>query len=707
MKMAEVQRKYIVGIDTGGTFTDCVVLDTQSQETLIAKAPTTPHDFSAGVMNAIQEAAKLMNISMRDLLRQCVMFKHGTTVGTNAIIVRKGARVGFITTKGFEDTTLIGRAIQRVDGLSDEEVKQMLQITKPDPLVPKSRLRGVFERIDFKGNIVVPLNMEDAKEQVRILVEDEKVEAIGVSLLFSWVNPFHEQKIKELIHQMYPNHDLFLTFSHELVPLRREYGRANVVILNCYIGKVMESYLGNLDKKLRQEGFGGRLLVMQANGGLMSLEKVPPVRTISSGPAGGVIASQYIASQLGHPNVISTDMGGTSFDVSLIREGRWSYEREPIISRWRVMLPMMKVESIGAGGGTIARVDPVQRRLSVGPESAGAAPGPVCYDAGGTEPTVCDSDLILGFLDPDYFLGGRMKLNKAKAERAIKEKIAEPLNMDVAEAAAGIITITNSHMADLIRVFTMRSGLSPEDFVLYAFGGTGAMHACFFAGELGIKKVYFFPTSAVFSAYGIAGADMIRTISLSLGFRMPVSAQVLGAKIKEFEDALAQDMGEEGFRRQDLELRHTFNMRWARQVLYHSVPIPPREYKSDEDVAWLTEQWAQDFEKIYGRGIAYTRAGMELVSMDIDAVGKVVKPVLKRFPEDSPDPSYALKGSRKVLFPEITKDYIQTAIYEYEKLKPNNVVKGPAIVESRTTTIVIPPDKLARVDTFLNVMLEL
>ena len=705
--MSEGQKKYIIGMDTGGTFTDCVVLDIESEETLIAKAPTTPHDFSVGVMNAIQESAKLMNIPMRNLLDQCLMLKHGTTVGTNAIITRRGAKVGLITTKGFEDTTLIGRAIQRVDGLTDEEVKRMLLITKPDPLVPKPRLKGVFERIDFKGNIVVPLNIEDAKEQVRVLVEDEKVEAIGVSLLFSWVNPVHEQKIKDLIRQMYPDHDLFLTFSHELVPLRREYGRANVVILNCYIGKVMESYLGSLDKKLRQEGFKGRLLVMQANGGLLSREKVPPVRTISSGPAGGVIASQYIASQLGHPNVISTDMGGTSFDVSLIREGRWSYEREPIISRWRVMLPMMKVDSIGAGGGTIARVDPVQRRLSVGPESAGAAPGPVCYDAGGTEPTVCDADLILGFLNPDYFLGGRMKLNKAKAEKAIKEKIADPLKMDVVEAAAGIITITNSHMADLIRVFTMRSGLSPEEFVLYAFGGTGSMHASFFAGELGIKKVYCFPTSAVFSAFGIAGADMIRTSSISLGLRMPVSAPILDSRIKEFEDALAQDMREEGFRRQDLEVRHTFNMRWARQVLYHSVPLPVREYKSDEDVAWLTEQWAQDFEKIYGKGVAYARAGMELVSMDIDAVGKVVKPVLKSFPEDGSDPSGALKGSRKVFFPEITKDYIQTAVYEYGKLKPNNVVKGPAIVESHTTTIVIPPEKLARLDTFLNVVLEL
>ncbi len=705
--MSESQKRYIIGIDTGGTFTDAVIVDMENGDTTIAKAPTTPHDFSVGVMDAIEEAAKLIKISRRDLLIKCSMLKHGTTVGTNAIIVRKGARVGFITTKGFEDTTLIGRAIQRVDGLSDEEVKKMLTITKPEPLVPKSRLKGVYERIDFRGNIVVPLNIEDAKKQIRSLVEDEKVEAIGVSFLHSYVNPIHEQKMKELINQMYPNHNLYLTFSHELVPLKREYGRANVVILNCYIGKVMENYLKNLDRKLREEGFKGRLLVMQANGGLLSWDKVPPVRTISSGPAGGVIASQYISSLLGHNNVVSTDMGGTSFDVSLIREGRWSYEREPIISRWRVMLPMIKVDSIGAGGGTIARVDPILRRLYVGPESAGALPGPVCYDTGGTEPTVCDADLILGFLNPDYFLGGRMKLNKAKAESIIKERIANPLNMSVIEAAAGIFTITNSHMADLIRIFTMRAGLAPEEFVLYAFGGTGSMHAAYFAGELGIKKVYCFPTSAVFSAFGIAGADIIRTMSISLGYQMPVDPKILNSKIKELEDSLAKDMEEEGFKRKDIEFRHTFNMRWARQVLYHSVPLSPRKYKTKEDIEWLIEQWAQDFEKIYGKGVAYTRAGIEAVSMDIDAVGRVAKPLLKSYPETKVNSNSAIKAYRDVFFPEITKDFIRTAIYEYERLKPNYIIDGPAIIESKTTTIVIPPEKVAKVDRFMNIVLEL
>ena len=705
--MSSKRKTMLMGTDTGGTFTDIAVLDMETGESTHTKAPTTPHDFSIGVMDAIREAAKLLGMSSRDLLGRTSMFKHGTTVGTNAVITRTGAKVGFITTKGFEDTTLIGRGVQRVDGLGDEEVRKMLLVTKPQPLVPKSRLKGVYERIDFMGNIIVPLNTQDAQKQIGRLVEDERVEAISVSLLSSFVNPVHELKIKELVNEMYPDMDLFLTLSCELAPLKREYARANTVILNGFIGKVMESYLKDLNRKLREQGFEGRLLVMQANGGLLSWETVPPVRTLSSGPSGGVIGTKYMADLLGHSNVISTDMGGTSFDVSLIRDGRWDYDRESIISRWRVSLPMIKVESIGAGGGTIARVDPKLHRLLVGPESAGASPGPVCYDAGGTEPTVCDADLVLGFLNPEYFLGGRMKLNKGKAVEAIQEKIALPLDIDIVEAAAGIFTIVNAHMANITRVISMRAGIPPEEFVLYAFGGTGPVHAAFFAKELGIKKVCIFPSSAVFSSFGIVGADIIRTTSFSLGYGMPVAPDILEARIKEARDALALEMENEGFRGQDLEFRHVFNMRWARQVLYHSVLLPAREYKSDKDVNWLIENWAKDFERVYGKGSAYTRTGIELVSMDIDVIGKTPKPAIKSYPKGETDPSGAFKAYRDAFNFEDEKGFLKTPTYDWERLQFGNVINGPAIVESPTSTIVIPLEKVGRVDAFLNIILEL
>jgi len=705
--MAENKKKYIIGVDTGGTFTDVVVIDIETGESINAKSPTTPHDFSIGVINAIGEASQLKNTLRRDLLKQTLMLKHGTTVGTNSVVTRRGAKVGFITTKGFEDTTLIGRVIQRVDGLSDEEVGRLTVATKPEPLVPRFRVRGVYERIDAEGNIVVPLNTENAREQIRSLVEVEKVEAIGVSLLFSFVNPIHEQKIKELINQMYPDHDLYLAFSHEIVPLLKEYGRANTVILDCFIGKVMREYFSKLDMRLRDEGFGGKFLVMQCSGGTVGWERVAAVRTLSSGPAGGVIGSHYLAGQLGHENVISTDMGGTSFDVSLIRDGRFRYEREPIISRWRVMLPMIKCDSIGAGGGTIARVEPRLNRLLVGPDSAGAVPGPVCYGTGGTEPTVCDADLILGFLNPDYFMGGKIKLNKAKAEQAIREKIAIPLKMDLVEAAAGIVTIINSQMADLIRVIAMGVGLPPEQFVLYAFGGTGPMHATYYAGQLGIKQAYISRHSAVFSAHGIAGADIIQTASFSLGYPMPMNPDVLNNRIAEAQEFLAQEMEKEGFPRYSLNFIHRFNMRFRRQVNYHTISFPAKEYKTKGDVEALAEAWIEDFSKVYGKGVVFTKAGVELVSMDIDSIGHAVKPTIKRYPEGSKDPSAALKGHRDVFYPEISKGFVKTAIFEYDMLQPGNVIEGPAIVESPTSTIVILPEKLAKIDTSLNVVLEL
>jgi N-methylhydantoinase A len=705
-KMAKDTKRYVIGVDTGGTFTDIVVLS-DSGEIVTAKAPTTPHDWPIGVMNAIAEAAKSMKISRKSLLEQCFMLKHGTTVATNAVITGTGSKVGFITTKGFEDTTLIGRAIQKVDGLTEEDTVKMPYITKPEPLVPKSRLKGVYERIDFAGNVVVPLNLDDARLQIRSLVEDEKVDAISVSLLFSWVNPIHEKGIKELITSMYPDDDLFLTFSHELVPMVREYGRANTVIVNSFVGRVMARYLSSLRERLEQEGFTGSLMAMQSNGGIVSWDRVTPIRTLSSGPAGGIIASQFMANLLGLGNVISTDSGGTSFDVSVIRDGFWSYEREPIIGRWRLMLPMIKVDSIGGGGGTIAHADPDTHRLIVGPRSAGASPGPACYNAGGTEATVVDADLILGFLDPDYFLGGRIKLNKALAEEVIREKVADPLRMDLVEAAAGIHTVINVQMADLIRRQIMRSGLLPEDFVLFAFGGTSGMHVAGYGAELGVKKAYIFPTSEVFSAFGIAGSDVIQTYSGSLGYRMPIAANVLHSRMTDIERKLAEEMGSEGFSRKSLEFRRTFHMRYRRQVNYLGITVPRKKYGSDADVIELTEAWKEKFDEVYGKGSAYPKAGIELVSVDIDAIGKVVKPLVKRYPDAGPNSSAAIKGYRPILFPGITADFIRTAIYGYDKLRSGNVIEGPAVVESPTNTVVIPPEKVVRVDQFLNLVLEL
>jgi N-methylhydantoinase A len=706
-KVFSGSKRFILGLDTGGTFTDVVVLDLNTGETHNGKSPTTYRDFSEGVVNAIEVVSNYMDMSTEDLLRQTSLVRHGTTVGTNAIITGRGEKVGFITTKGFEDTTLIGRAVQRVDGLGPEELLRMPLITKPEPLVPKSCLTGVYERIDFKGNIVIPLNIEDAEAQIKALVEVEKVKAIGVSLLFSWLNPVHEREIGRIIDRMYPGHDLFITLSHELIPLVREYGRANTVILNCFIGRIMENYLKELNYKLTAKGFEGRLLVMQSNGGSLSFDRVDPIRTVASGPVGGVIGCQYLSKILGHPNVISCDMGGTSFDVSILADGESVYEREPILSRWRLMLPIVKVDSIGAGGGTIAQVHPITKRLMVGPDSAGSEPGPVCYDKGGTQPTICDADLILGFLDPENFLGGKIKLNKAKAEQSLMEKIASPLDMDVIAAAAGIFTISNAHMSDLVRVIAMSSGIPPNEFTLYAFGGTGPMHAAYIADELGIGKVYIFPNSATFSAFGILCSDIVKTSSFSLGFSMPIDAGDLDAEIKKKEQTLAQEMVNEGFDEKSITFRHVFNMRYRRQVNYHSIFLPRADYKTDADIEELVNHWVSDFQKVYGKEVGYSTSAIELVSMDIDAVGETEKPKVIQAEVEPARAAAAPSGRRPVFFPGFTDDFIETEIYEYDRLEPGSQVKGPAVIVSHLTTVVVPPEKSARVDHYHNILIEL
>ena len=517
--MAEA-KDYIIGIDTGGTFTDVVVMS-PSGEVWTAKASTTPDDFSRGVMDALTEAALAVDVDRADLLKQAVLFKHGSTVATNALITRTGVKVGFITTRGFEDTTEIMRAIGRVDGLSEEEIRHATWVTKPEPLVPRERVVGVRERIDYRGEVVVPLSREDVMEAIRKLVDEEGCEAIAVSFLHAWANAKHEDDVRALVQEADPSRKVFWSFGSELAQVAGEYARANTVIINSFLGPTVDRYLGGLQTKLEEGGLEGPFLIMQGNGGVAHRAHATPVSNLQSGPAGGAIASAYVAGLLGHPNVITADMGGTSFDVGLITEGYWRYAAEPIIERFRMLQPIIDIQSIGAGGGTIARVDEETGRLLVGPQSAGASPGPVCYDVGGEEVTVTDCDLVLGIIDPDYFLGGRKSLNKDKAEKVVEEKIAKPLGLSNVEAAAGVYDIVNSKMSDLIRQQVVRTGHLPEEFVIYAFGGAGPVHAAGFSAELGINKIYIFPTSPVFSAFGVASADVIHTRVITCQYILP------------------------------------------------------------------------------------------------------------------------------------------------------------------------------------------
>ncbi|HET8563768.1 MAG TPA: hydantoinase/oxoprolinase family protein [Candidatus Binatia bacterium] len=698
------KREYIIGVDTGGTFTDVVVLSNAGQ-VWMAKAATTPDDFSRGVMDAVNEAAHTIGIDVSELLGQTTLFKHGSTVATNALITHSGVKAGFITTKGFEDTTEIMRAIGRVDGLSDDEIKHVTWVTKPEPFVPRERVIGVRERMDYQGNEIIPLDRGDVMEAIRRLIEEDRVEAIAVSLIHAWANPKHEEEIRALTGEADPHRRVYWSFGSSLSQVAGEYARANTAIINSYLGPTVERYLKGLEDKLQEGGLKGPLLIMQGNGGVAHREHVSAIANLQSGPAGGMIASAYVAGMLKHKNVITTDMGGTSFDVGLITDGYWRYAREPVVERFRMLQPIIDIESIGAGGGTIAQVDPDTGRLLVGPRSAGASPGPVCYDAAGEQVTVTDADLVLGILDPEYFLGGRKTLNKKKAVNFIEDKIARPLKLKTHEAAAGIYDIVNAKMSDLIRRQVVRTGYLPEEFIIYAFGGAGPVHAAGFAAELGIKKIYIFSTSPVFSAFGAASADVIHTRVMSCQYVLPADPAVINQRLESIETDMKTTMIAEGFRPNHVEFRRFFTMRYRRQTAGVEMPISWERF-SAKRVAEMQSAFEKKYEELYGVGAGYATAGIEVSEIRVDAVGEVAKPRISASRKKKGDSKGARKGKREIFFTRPQRKFIETPVYDYELLGVGAAVKGPAVIELPFTTTLVPPDHRVTVDPYMNLVME-
>ena len=701
---ASNQSCYIIGIDTGGTFTDVTVLSPDG-ETIINKAATTPRDFSLGVMSALQVTAESMGMDRATLLRRSSVLKHGTTVATNAMITRTGSRVGLLTTKGHEDVVFIMRAVGRVDGLDEMEIRHVTKVTKPDPLVQRPDVRGIYERLDFRGELLAPLDENDARQAIRYLVDVRGVDAIAVCLLFGWKNPVHERRVVELIREMYPDRELTVTASHVIAPMSGEYARINTTVANSFLDRTMRRYVDELRRRLHGEGLReGGIMLMQGNGGIVRPEEMTAVGSLQSGPAGGMIATEYVAGKLGHDNVITTDMGGTSFDVGLLTLGALHYARSPIVERARLLQPLIEVESIGAGGGTIARVDPLTRRLLVGPASAGADPGPVAYGMGGHAVTVTDANIVLGYINPDYFLGGRRKLDRKAAEHAIRTQIAEPLGLSTIEAAAGIYDVVNSKMSDLIRKQVVRSGTTPEDYVMYAFGGAGPAHAAAYGADLGVRKIYVFPMSPAFSAFGVATANVIHTIRRTSYFRAPIDIEAIGRELEASIKDLAEVMKREGFHVADVTFRRTLYMRYTRQTNDVELPIPDRPLTL-ADLPEIERMFNARYEALYGTGSTHSEAGIEVIAISIDAVAATPKPQLKRYGLSGPDSSHAKKGSRQAYFTARDRGFKDTVIYDFDLLRPGNRLSGPAIIETPFTTVVVPAHVRGEIDEYRNVIL--
>lgn len=696
---------YVVGVDIGGTFTDCVVVR-DNGEMSFGKASSTPHDFAEGVLDAVRDAAKNLGLAdVRQLLGATRLFYHACTIGDNTLITRAGAKTGLIATKGFGDAMLMMRG-GITAGLPEAEAAHAAALTKPEPFVPKRLIAEVDERVDYEGDVLVKLTPEEIDGAVRKLV-DRGCESIAVALLWSISNSDHEQMIGRYLKEKYP--EIFVSLSSDAASFQGEYERTATTVFNAYIGPKIGTYLNNLRGLLRDHGLEREPLIMQAYGGVLDIDgsTQKAVGTIESGPASGVVACQFIGKLTGIGNIVAADMGGTTFKVGVVRNGALERDYHPIFLRHRLLSPKIWVESIGSGGGSIAWIDPGTGLLKVGPRGAGASPGPVCYRRGGTEPTVTDANLILGFLNPAYFLGGQIGLDVEGAERAIREQIAEPLGMTVTQAALAIYRIVNAQMADLIRNATIQRGHDPRGDTLFAFGGAAPAHASRFAAELGIKQVMIPATASVHSAVGLVASDVVYEEGVSERVQVPVSPARMNEVFAPLLAKIRSNLHKAGFADADITIQRSVDMRYRYQVHELNVPFPPGDGALTEaDLETLYARFDALYEEAYGKGSAYRAAGKEIVTVRVTGSGALPKPALSAAARGATDASVARKGERPVLFAEFGS-HRPTAIYDIRDMKPGMEIAEPAIIETPITTIVVNPGDLAVMDEFGNIRISI
>jgi N-methylhydantoinase A len=692
---------YFCGVDTGGTFTDCVVMDGAGKIT-IAKSPSTPQDFAQGFFNVLEVTADKLGLTLSQLMQQTQLLLHGTTVGTNAIVQLKGTKTGLITTRGHGDALIMMRSVGRSAGLSIEKLLHVSRHQKPPPIIPRTLIQEVSERMDWKGEVFLPLNMEEARAAIQSLLV-QHVEALAISFLWGFVNPAHELAVKRLAQEMAPG--LFVTCAHELIAKPGEYERTAATAINCFIGPGSSGYIERVQERAKQLGYQYPLLIMQASGGVATAREATqkPVFTIGSGPVGGVIGSKFLADTLGHTHVIASDVGGTSFDVGIISNGQPLTSSETVIQQYTFFMPQLDIQSIGSGGGSIIWVDDLSGTMKVGPHSAGADPGPACYNRGNEEPTITDANLLLGYLNPDNFLGGKFLLDKNSSLRTM-QRIADRLQMNVIEAASGAVQIVEFHMADLMRQMTVQRGLDPRDFVVYAYGGGGPVHAVAYARELGCRTIVI-PLGSVastWSALGIQSADVLHVYEKAELLIAPFDAQRVNAIFADLEAKGSVQLQDDGLNDGTIRFHRSVDMKFRLQIHRVEVPVVGGTLAS-QDIEQLMQAFAEKYESLYGKGSAFKDAGMEIGVFRVVAVGTMTRPRLSHRSQATPD---IVVGSREVYWREL-KRFAATPVYEGAKLAVGLKIEGPAIIELPETTIVLHPESAGRLDEYGNFVIAI
>ena len=678
----------LIGIDVGGTFTDAVGMAADGSM-IRGKASTTPSAHVDGIMDALERLAEAAGAERDELLREADLLSVGTTVITNAIAEMKGRRTGLLVTKGFRDTLRIARSprIPTVD--------PFVQAPMPE-LVPRGLIAEIDERVDVDGDVVVPLDEQQVIKRVGRLIEDEGIEALAVCYLWSFLNPVHEARTREIVSEAFP--DLFLSVSSELYPVIREYERMVTTCLNAFVSEAVTSYVEELDSRLTGAGFEGRVYLGQSLGGSLEPEEAKrrPLHLFNSGPVGGVIGARRLADAMGLTDIITADMGGTSFDVALVREGQPDVSHRTVMERFETGLSKVDITVVGAGGGSICWLDE-RGAPRVGPHSAGAVPGPACYGRGGTEPTVTDVAAVLGLIDPDYFLGGTMELDIDASRAAIESRLGG-LGQSAEEIGARMTRIIVGNMLAAVRTVSVQRGRDPRGLTMFAYGGASGLFAGEICRGIGISRIIVPNFAAVFSAAGLLSADPIRTEARTVQWS-PEAGElgVINEALGSMRAAAVENLEGRGFSSDEIEVEYVLAMRFAGQTFDVDVPVETRPL-TDDDRAPLIASFQQRYGELYGAGSVWENFPMTVMTARVIARGVRPKPPPSRLDgsADGASAATALRKRRRVYLPD-AGGWTEVDCYEAAGLPVGEHLSGPCIVEDVDTTIFVPAGaRLAR-----------
>jgi len=687
-------KQAFIGVDVGGTHTDVsVVYDGRVER---GKALTTYDDFSRGVLEAVEVAAVNYELSMDDLLDRTKLFINGTTVVTNTITQLRGSRVGVLVTNGFRD------AFRLAGGPRTTEIDDHLQLNVPD-LVDRRAIVEIDERIDWSGTVLVPLDLEQVKEQARYLVEEVGVDALSICFLWSHANTEHELEAEKAIKEIYP--DLFITPSHRVFPVEGETRRWTTAILNSFVQDRAEVYLTSLNEKLRSAGLKGGLAFFQGLGGGISLEKARqyPLGLLGSGPAAGAIGSNELAKRMGKTRVLLGDMGGTSFDTGIVVDNEIHIDKNLELGPFMTGVNIVDVVSVGAGGGSIGWVS--ERGVpQVGPQSAGSTPGPAAMGRGGEEPTVTDAMVTLGFIDPDRYLGGRVQLQPELSKTALDDTFGERFGWSTEDAAASMHDLVVVNMANAVREVSVGKGHDPREFLFLAYGGTLPLFASQIAERLGIETIVIPQNSSVFCALGLLSADYVLRNDQGVGWDLSKPEGV--DRVNEIADRMVEDaiqqMETEGFTRDQIDVQRTADIRFHGQAYELTVAMPARQLKA-EDAEEIFDNFLAMYERTYGEGTAWKGVPASLINYSVTVTGQQDRP---DFGKASADPASTdlTRDTRRVFLPT-ERRWEDVPIIDDESMTVGSRVEGPAIIDAVDTTIYVPPGTTAERDEYMNYVL--